>query len=223
MKNELSKRDIASLLDPQGLLKRVLTVAVKAVRGGSGSLMLLNPNTGSLDIEASVGLNPKARRTKLRIGEGVTGWVASTGLPLRLNDVHADRRYVPLDSRVQSEIAVPIQVKGQVVGILNIDSTRVQAFTEEDEKTLLRLAEDASSWISLAWEINQLRVKGDQLGTLVDMGQVIISEDDQAGVLERITRDACKLMKARMSSLMLLDESGQELLLKAGMEPRLLM
>lgn len=215
MKNELSNRNISALLDPQGLLKRVLKVAVKAVDGGSGSLMLLNPNTGSLDIEASVGLNLRARRIKLRIGEGVTGWVASTGQVLRLNDVHSDRRYIPLDKNVQSEIAVPINLKGQVVGILNIDSNKKEAFTEYHEQVLLQLAHDASEWISLAWEINQLRVKGDQLGTLVDMGQVIISEDDQASVLQRITRDACKLMKARMSSLMLLDETGEELILKA--------
>jgi len=215
MKNELSNRNISALLDPQGLLKRVLRVAVKSVDGGSGSLMLLNPNTGSLDIEASVGLNLRARRIKLRIGEGVTGWVASTGQVLRLNDVHADRRYIPLGKNVQSEIAVPINLKGQVVGILNIDSNRKNAFTEHHEQVLLQLAHDASEWISLAWEINQLRVKGDQLETLIDMGQVIISEDDQASVLQGITRDACKLMKARMSSLMLLDDTGEELILKA--------
>jgi len=177
--------------------------------------MLLNPNTGSLDIEASMGLNQMARRTKLRVGEGVTGWVASTGKLLRLNDVQADRRYIPLDKKVQSEIAVPINLRGQVVGILNIDSNKKNAFTDQHEKVLTQLAMDASTWISLAWEINQLRVKGDQLGTLVDMGQVIISEDDEASVLQRITRDACKLMKARMSSLMLLDETGKELILKA--------
>jgi signal transduction histidine kinase len=215
MKNELSNKNIGALLDPQGLLKRVLSVALKAVQGQRGSLMLLNPNTGSLDIEASVGLNLKARRIKVRVGEGVTGWVASTGKVLRLNDVKKDRRYIPIDQRVQSEIAVPINLKGQVVGILNIDSDQKNAFSEHHEQVLLHLADDASEWISLAWEINQLRLKGDQLGALVDMGQVIVSEDEQSGVLERITREACQLMKARISSLMLLDETGEELILKA--------
>lgn len=215
IKTELTNRNIHSLLDPQGLLKKVLRVAVKSVHGNSGSLMLLNPNTGSLDIEASVGLNQMARRTKLRIGEGVTGWVASTGLILNLGDVHAERRYIPIDKKVKSEIAVPINVRNQVVGIINIDSYKSHAFTDRHETVLAQLAKDASEWITLAWEINQLKVKGEQLGTLVDMGQIIISEDDQASVLQRITKDACKLMKARLCSLMLLDETGTELILKA--------
>ncbi len=215
MKNALPNKNLEVLLNPQNLLCRVLEMSVKLVSADRGSLMLLNPNTGSLDIEASVGLSATAKRTKLRIGEGITGWVASTGLPYRTGNVHDEKRYVELDSKIQSELAVPLDLKGQVIGILNVDSTRRDAFTQEHEKLLLQLAKDASDWIRMAWEINQLRVKGEQLETLVDMGQVIISEEHPESVLQSIARDACRLMKARLCSLMLLSESGDELVLKA--------
>ena len=209
----LDKLDI--LLDPEEVLQRILTLAVKRVDASSGSLMLLNPNTGSLDIEVAVGLGSMARRAKLKLGEGITGHVATTGRAVRIADVRQERRYVELNPQIRSEMAVPLLLKDQVVGVINVDSTRVAAFNETHEQQLAEVASQAGEWIRLAWEINQLRTKGDQLETLVDMGQVIISEDELEEVLQRVTEDSLRLMKARLCSIMLLSEDGEELSLKA--------
>lgn len=214
MKN-LALENLDVLLDPEGVLRRILTLAVKKVDASSGSLMLLNPNTGSLDIEVAVGLGSTARKAKLRMGEGITGYVATTGKPLRVDDVRKERRYVELNSRIRSEMAVPLILNDQVVGILNVDSTRVAAFCQEHQDELVDLASQAGEWIKLAWDINQLRIKGDQLEALVDMGQVIISENQLDEVLQRIAEDSLRLMKARLCSIMLLSEDGEELSLKA--------
>jgi signal transduction histidine kinase len=208
-------RHSQALLEPQDLLQRILKFAVKKTHAESGSLCLLNPNTGSLDIEAASGLSARARRTKLRIGEGITGWVASRGLPLRIHDVTTDRRYVQIDPRIRAELAVPLLLRGQVIGILNVDSSIPGAFTEKEEKELVQFARQASESIRLSWEINQLRVRSEQLETLVDMGQTIISQDQLDFVLQRIVRESCRLMNAKLCSLMLLDETGKSLALRA--------
>jgi len=208
-------RHSQALLEPQDLLQRILKCAGKKTHAQSGSLCLLNPNTGSLDIEAASGLSARARRTKLRIGEGITGWVASRGLPLRIHDVTTDRRYVQIDPRIRAELAVPLLLRGQVIGILNVDSTTPGAFTEKEEKELVQFAKQASESIRLSWEINQLRVRSEQLETLVDMGQTIISQDQLDFVLQRIVRESCRLMNAKLCSLMLLDETGKSLALRA--------
>ncbi|NJL19219.1 MAG: GAF domain-containing protein, partial [Bdellovibrionaceae bacterium] len=134
---------------------------------------------------------------------------------MRLDDVRGDRRYVQLNARVRAELAVPLLMKDQVVGILNVDHTRPGAFTRGHEQALTRLAATAGGWIRIAWEINQFRIKGEQLETLVDMGQLIISQDNLENVLRRVAQEARRLMKARLCSLMLLDEEGRELELKA--------
>ena len=59
---------------------------------------------------------------KLRVGQGVTGWVARTGKPARVGDVRQDARYVMLHREVRSELAVPLEVMGEVRGVLNVDS-----------------------------------------------------------------------------------------------------
>lgn len=212
---ELSLENLDILLDPEGVLRRILSIAVKQVNASSGSLMLLNPNTGALDIEVATGLGAKARHAKLKLGEGLTGYVATTGKSLRTDDVRNDRRYVALNEKIRSEMAVPLLLNDQVVGVLNVDSTRLAAFDDSHEKELVELSSSAGEWIRLAWEINQLRVKGDQLEALVDMGQVIISENQLDEVLQRITEDSLRLMKARLCSIMLLSEDGEELTLKA--------
>src|SRR6202142_3142025 len=94
--SDLRRRDLATLLHSQKALDRILGAAVRSTRADSGSFILVNPNSGLLDIEASHGLSERAKRVKLRPGEGITGWVATTGQPLRTGDVREDRRYVSI-------------------------------------------------------------------------------------------------------------------------------
>ena len=59
---------------------------------------------------------------KLRVGEGITGWVARHGKPARVGDVTQDPRYVCVRRDVRSELAVPLEVHGEVRGVINVDS-----------------------------------------------------------------------------------------------------
>ena len=74
---------IHSTLDPQQALQLILQEAVRLMRASSGSVVLINPNNGLLEIQASTGLPPDASELKLRVGQGITGWVARTGKPAR--------------------------------------------------------------------------------------------------------------------------------------------
>jgi signal transduction histidine kinase len=212
---ELRRRDLRTLLHPQKALDRILAAAVRSTRAETGSFILLNPNSGLLDIEASHGLSEKAKRVKLRPGEGITGWVATTGQPLRSGDVREEKRYVAINPRVRSEMAVPIEIRGQVVGLLNVDSTSVDAFGATDEERLVDMASEAAKWLELAWEIDQLRLKSRQLMSLVDTAQTILSENNFDEILEQITVQTFRLMKTRLCSVFLLNDDGSELVLRA--------
>jgi len=209
------RRDVRSLLHPQKALDRILAAAVRSTRAESGSFILLNPNTGLLDIEASHGLSQKAKNVKLRPGEGITGWVATTGQPLRTGDVRADKRYVSISARIRSEMAVPVEIRGQIVGLLNVDSTKVDAFSATDEERLVDMASEAARWMELAWEIDQLRLKSRQLTSLVDTAQMIISENNVDEILEQVTVQTTRLMKTRVCAIFLLNDDSSELMLRA--------
>src|SRR5476651_2284538 len=145
--SNLRRRDLRTLLHPQKALDRILAAAVRSTRADSGSFILLNPNSGLLDIEASHGLSERAKRVKLKPGQGITGWVATTGKPLRSGDVRTEKRYVAINARVRSEMAVPVEMRGQVVGLLNVDSTKINAFSATDEARLIDMALEAAQWL----------------------------------------------------------------------------
>ncbi len=207
---------IFSTLDSAEALRLIVCEAVRLVGGASGSIALLNPSTGFLDIEAAQGLPAKADALKLKIGEGITGWVARTGRSARVGDVTQDPRYVQLDSRVRSELAAPLLMDDEVRGVLNVDSDRVDAFSEGDQELLESLATQATIVIRNSWRFEQLRLKTRLFESLISVGQAINSTLQLSEALHAVTREACNLMGAKMSSLLMLDETRQWLDLKAS-------
>ncbi|MGI8967333.1 MAG: GAF domain-containing protein, partial [Limisphaerales bacterium] len=149
-------------------------------------------------------------------GEGITGWVARTGQPARVGDVKKDARYIMLRRAIRSELAVPLEVKGEIRGVLNVDSQRENAFTASDEELLAAFASQAAKVIHHTWLYEQLRLKARLFETLVNVGQTINSTLHLNDALKVITREAAVLMNAKMASLLMLDESGQWLDLRAS-------
>ena len=207
---------IHSTLEPEEALKLILQEATRLTQANSGSIALINPTSGFLEIEASHGLPPNAHDLKLRIGEGITGWVAKSGQAARVGNVKTDSRYVPLRDEICSELAVPLDVQGEVRGVLNVDSDRPDAFTEKDQELLAALAVQAARVIHNTWLYERLRLKARLFESLVSIGQIINSTLNLDDTLPAITREAALLMRAKVCSLHLLDPTGAWLDLRAS-------
>ena len=207
---------IFSTLDSAKALQLVVTEAVRLVGGSSGSIVLLNPTTGFLEIEAAQGLPEKAPQLKLKVGEGLTGWVARNGLSARVPDVSRDPRYIMLEPGIRSELAVPLFTEGEARGVLNVDSNRLDAFSAGDQELLEALAGQASIVIRNAWMYEQLRLKARLFESLISVARTINSTLQLSETLSVITREACQLMGAKMCSLLMLDDTRQWLDLKAS-------
>ncbi len=207
---------IHSTLDPREALQLVIREAARVTRATSGSVVLLNPTTGHMEIEAAHGLPESAFGRRLRIGEGVTGWVARTGKPARVSDVAQDSRYLRVDERTRSELAVPLPDVGNVRGVLNVESDRPDAFTADDQSLLEELATQAARVIHNTWLYEQLRLKARLFESLFSVGQAINSTLNLDEALTVITREAATLMDAKLCSLHLLDESHEWLDLRAS-------
>ncbi len=207
---------IHSTLDSQEALQLIVSEAVRLMRASSGSVVLINPTSGFLEIHAAQGLPASAARLQLRLGEGITGWVARHGKPARVGDVTQDARYVAARSGVRSELAVPLEVNGETRGVLNVDSDRVDAFSPDDQELLQELSVQAAKVIQNTWLYEQLRLKARLFESLVSVSRTINSTLNLDEALRAITREACVLMHARMCSLMMLDESREWLDLRAS-------
>lgn len=207
---------IHSTLEPQEALQLIVSEAVRLVRATSGSVVLINPTTSFLEIHASQNLPGTAAKLKLRVGEGITGWVAQQGKPARVGDVNQDKRYVAARRGVKSELAVPLDVNGETRGVLNVDSDRTDAFSADDQDLLQELAVQAAKVIQNTWLYEQLRLKVHLFESLASVSRTINSTLNLDEALRVITHEACVLMRARMCSLMMLDETGEWLDLRAS-------
>lgn len=205
-----------SSLDAQEALQLIVGEAVRLTRATSGSVALLSPTSHALTIEAAHGLPDKAVDFAMPVSEGLTGWVARHGQAVRVADVRQDKRYVAVRPEVRSELAVPLEVNGEIRGVINVDSDRESAFGEEDELLLRELAGQAARVIQHTWLYESIRFKARMFESLVTVSQSINSALNLDDALRAITREACVLMKSRMSSLLLLDATGQWLDLRAN-------
>lgn len=207
---------IHSTLDSQEALQLIVSEAVRVMGASSGSLVLINPTTNFLEIHAAQNLSSAARKLKLRVGEGITGWVAQTGQPARVGDVTQDKRYVSIRREVRSELAVPLEVQGEVRGVINVDAEKVEAFSADDQELLQELANLAARVVHNTWLYEQLRLKVMLFESLASVSRTINSTLNLDEALRVITKEACELMRARMCSLMLLDETREWLDLRAS-------
>jgi signal transduction histidine kinase len=207
---------IHSTLDPQEALQLIVNEAVRVMRATSGSVVLINPTTDFLEIQAAKGLPENAADLKLRVGEGITGWVARIGKPARIGDVARDPRYIMLQRGVRSELAVPLEVNGEVRGVLNVDSDIENAFSADDQGLLEALAVQAARVIHNTWLYEQLRLKARLFEALANVSRIINSTLNLDDALQVVTAETCVLMRAKMCSLMMLDDTREWLDLRAS-------
>lgn len=190
--------------DPKEALSLVLDTVVSVLDGSSASVSLIDPDTKRLIIEAASGLPQPDEPVALALGEGITGWVALHHRPLVVPRTELDPRYVQIREGIRSEIAVPLEDQGQVIGVLNVDSDRPDAFSTDDLKILTLLTREASRVIGQIWALTQLRTRARQMELLVKIGQKVVSKKQLGSVLDSIAEEARALMNCDATALFIL-------------------
>ncbi|RMF60998.1 MAG: GAF domain-containing protein [Calditrichaeota bacterium] len=206
---------ITSTLDTEKSLNLIIDAAVNITGATNGSLILIDWEKEVLNIKVSRGFVSHIGDVRLRVGEGVTGWVAKTGTPLLVSDVSKEPRYVEVNPDIRSELAVPLILEDRVIGVVNVDSTRVNGFTEEDLDLLTLLSRQAARVIQNGMLYNTTRRKVEELSTLIQLNKTIASTFSLDKILKEIVYRTALLMDSQSCSVLLLSETGNELVLKA--------
>ncbi len=142
------------------LLENILDVLQKAFGYAHCAILLPDKKSGELQIKAARGYLQGRKadfRVKVDPAAGITGWVAAHKVPLHVPDVTKDNRYREWVAETRSEIAVPMLGGEQVVGILDIQSPKVQAFGEDDLRILSSVAAQAAIAIERARLFQEVR------------------------------------------------------------------
>jgi sigma-B regulation protein RsbU (phosphoserine phosphatase) len=144
-------REVTSILDREELLRRVAERIKKIVRYDVFSVMLWNEQTEHLEsIFAMCCGDAIAARLRVPLHKGLTGTAAGERRVLRIGDVMDDSRYIRCDTGVEarSELVVPLLMQDRLIGVLDLESSELHAFTLEHERMLTTLG----SYIAIALE-----------------------------------------------------------------------
>ncbi|NPV71958.1 MAG: GAF domain-containing protein [Firmicutes bacterium] len=147
----LTAQAVGETTDPQKLLDFLVERLGRRLGATYGHILLLDENKERLHIRATWGVPLRScAHIKISIGEGITGWVAMTGQPALVADVSEDPRYVESQSDTASEVAVPLRVRGEIIGVLNLEKNTKNGFSDHDCRMLAVAASLAASAIQTA-------------------------------------------------------------------------
>ena len=138
--NEVS-RETSSILDVEELLRRAAEQLKRVIDYQILSLMLYDEKQKvfrhRLDVKHG---QRRAGQTACAVREGIVGAAATLKAPVRVPDVSIEPRYLMANPETRSELAIPMIHKGQVIGVLDLESPQLNYFTEDHVQTLSILA-----------------------------------------------------------------------------------
>ena len=116
------------------------------------SIMLADDLTGELLVKSSRGLDDDIiKRTRIKLGDEIAGWVALEGKPLMIDDIESDQRFARKSiSQYNSKslMSLPLKVDGQVIGVINLNNKRTsEPFTQKDYDTAVALSDKLSDFL----------------------------------------------------------------------------
>ena len=117
--------------------------------GGTSSLIFHAEAVRGYDMEEMLEL-------RLKLGEGLIGWVAQTGDAVVVPDVSKDKRYVNARKGTRSEVVAPIVSNDEVIGVFDLESDAPDAYTEDDKQVLMLLASQVAISVEKAMLHEQL-------------------------------------------------------------------
>jgi two-component sensor histidine kinase len=212
---------MGSLFDLEEMLKAVAGVAVQVTGTDSSQVYLFNDAHDTLVLRAVTdGSGEVIGKLRLKIGEGITGWVAQHKEAVALgHDAHQDSRFkfVPelSEDKYKSMLSVPLIYRGEVLGVINVRTVNDHQYTKTQVRLLQSIASQISGAVENSRQYRKLEKRASQLSTLSEVSKTITSDLYLEEILQLIVAATADSMSFKICSLMLLDEDKQELVIKA--------
>ncbi len=147
---EVGKK-LSSTLNIDEVLKLILDSLQKVVGFDGGAVFLINEEKNEVSTVYSEGYeNVNEEYIRLKIGQGLVGWVAKTGEAVIVPDVTKDDRYVQARPETKSEIVAPINIDGRLIGVLNLESNKEASYSRRSLGLITVFASQAAISIERA-------------------------------------------------------------------------
>jgi sigma-B regulation protein RsbU (phosphoserine phosphatase) len=134
-------REASAILDPEVLLRRAAELVKRVIDYQIMSILLFDPATNYFLQRLAVKYGQSVQgKLRVHLTEGLIGRAATTRQPVNVPDVTSDASYIMVNPETRSELAIPMIHKGNVIGVLDLESPQANYFTADHVQTLSILA-----------------------------------------------------------------------------------
>src|SRR5712691_7675911 len=203
---------MATSLDLDTTLRRVAEVVRKVIDYEIFAILLLNEKTQELRFRFQIGYPPEfAERSRIKVGEGVTGLAVQLRQAILIDDVTQDSRYIAAIPNVCSELAVPLTTKNRVIGVIDLEARHQNYFNEEHKRLLTLVASRMAAGIENAQLYTRTTKQARILLLLNEIARELTSILNLDELLGRVAELVRRLIDYQMFSILLLDSTGEQL------------
>ncbi|HEY6202887.1 MAG TPA: GAF domain-containing protein [Candidatus Limnocylindria bacterium] len=200
----------SSARDWDEMLRIVIDRTTDAMRAEVSSLYLLEKRDGLVRLVATNGLNPRAvGRATLRVGEGITGWVANARVPLAVRDVRNEPRWKNVPSvdvdRFTSMLSVPLVSRDEVIGVMNVQTREPRDFDRTEIDFLQTIANQVAGIIEKGRLQRESERKLREVSALFEVSNVLTSTLDLDEVLALIVDRLVRVYPGSVGAILLRD------------------
>jgi sigma-B regulation protein RsbU (phosphoserine phosphatase) len=197
-------------LDLDRLLANVSAIVKKVIDCEFLAILLYSEKTQRLSIRYAIGHRPEIiNNLSLSLDEGITGAAAKSREAILVGDVRKDPRYLKAADSVRTEMAVPMLARQKLVGVLDVQSTRLNAYTEYDRALLRLIASRVAFSVENARLYRRVERNNRTLSTLAEISNDISSILDLDLLLTRISTILRRLIQYDALSIFLIDEEAE--------------
>ena len=137
-------REVAEILDLDELLSRIAILARRVIDYRTFGILLVDESGKVLEPKVALQYGEKTSMLTIAVGEGLVGYSALHKVSLVVEDVSTDPRYIKVLDDVRSELVVPLLLKDRCLGVFDLESPELGAFTQRHAEILGILASQAA-------------------------------------------------------------------------------
>ncbi len=197
-------------LDLQTLMLRVAELVRAVVHYRIFAILLINDRTNELWMRFQIGHAPEVERARIRLGRGIVGQAASTRRAVLIDDVTQAPNYISANPEVRSELAVPLIIKNRVIGVIDLESEEIAAFTPDQQRLLELVASRMAVAVENARLYTRVSRQAQTLTVLSEISKEITSILDLDDLLERIGTLLKRVVDFQMFTILLWSDRTQQ-------------
>jgi sigma-B regulation protein RsbU (phosphoserine phosphatase) len=203
---------ITLTLDLDQLLANVAEIVQRVMPYDLFAILLYSERRRDLRIRYAVGHREEVvRNLSIAMGEGITGTAAASREPVLVGDVRNDARYLSTVDAVRTELAVPMTARGKLVGVIDLQATRLRAYNEYDRALMRLIAARVGTAIDNARLYRRVERQNRTLKTLSNISREFSSILDLNELLGKIASTMRDLMDYDAFSILSVDHQAKAL------------